>query len=44
MKIEKSKGFTQGEQSVAKICEKSFLSLWSYPNLFYKKTKNYAMF
>lgn len=39
MKIEKSKGFTQGEQGVAEICEKSFLSLWSYPNLFYEKNK-----
>lgn len=39
MKIEKSKGITAGEKKVAQICEKSFLSLWSYPNLFYKTNK-----
>ena len=39
MEIKKSKGFTLGEQKVAQICENSFLSLWSYPNLFYSPNK-----
>lgn len=32
-KIEKSKGMTKSEEYLARLCEKSFLSLWSYPNL-----------
>lgn len=39
MKIEKSKGLTVGERKVAQICERSCLSLWSYPNLFYSPNK-----
>jgi hypothetical protein len=32
--IVKSSGLTPSEQYLAKLCEKSFLSVWSYPNLF----------
>ena len=34
MKIIKSNGITEGEKLVAKLCEKSFLKLWSYANLY----------
>jgi hypothetical protein len=30
----KSKGMTESEKYLAKLCEKSFLSLWSYPNVY----------
>ena len=30
----KSKGLTESERYLANLCEKSFLSLWSYPNVF----------
>lgn len=32
--IEKSFGQTSSERYLATICEKTFLSLWSYPNLY----------
>jgi hypothetical protein len=32
--INKSSGTTPTEEYLAKICEKTFLSLWSYPNLY----------
>jgi hypothetical protein len=32
--IEKSAGTTASEQYLARLCKNSFLSLWSYPNLF----------
>jgi len=35
----KSQGLTPSEQYLARLCEKSFLSLWSYPNLYYNKNK-----
>lgn len=34
----KSRGLTRSEQTLAEICERSFLSLWSYANLFKKKS------
>ena len=34
MKIIKSNGITEGEKLVAELCEKSFLKLWSYANLY----------
>ena len=37
--IHKSFGANRSEQFLAKLCEKSFLNLWSYPNLFYSKGK-----
>lgn len=38
MLINKSKGLTHSERFLAKLAEKTFLYLWSYPNL-YKKDK-----
>lgn len=35
--IIRSEGITEGERQVARLCEKSFFSLWSYPNLFKQK-------
>jgi SEC-C motif-containing protein len=32
--LSKSKGITTGERFLGKLCEKSFLSLWSYPGVF----------
>ncbi|WP_437512369.1 hypothetical protein [Sorangium sp. So ce1099] len=32
--IEKSSGLTPSEKYLKQLCERSFLSLWSYPNLF----------
>ncbi len=34
MKIRKSVGTTRSEQTLASLCERSFLKLWSYPNPF----------
>lgn len=34
MPSEKSKGENESEQKLAKLCEKTFLSMWSYPNVF----------
>lgn len=39
MKISKSKGITDSEKVLSFLCEKSFLSLWSYPNLYKDKGK-----
>jgi hypothetical protein len=36
---ERNQGTTPSEQYLAKLCERSFLSLWSYPNLYFKKGK-----
>jgi len=36
----KSQGQTPSEQYLAKLCQKSFLSLWSYPNLFNDKGRS----
>lgn len=35
--IEKSKGENAGERLVAKLCDNTFLKLWSYPNLYNSK-------
>ncbi len=35
----KSEGITPSERYLRKLCERSFLSLWSYPNLFFEKGK-----
>jgi len=32
--INKSPGLTETERYLAKVCERTFLSLWSYPNLY----------
>jgi len=34
--VKKNIGLTQAEKYLGKLCEKSFLSLWSYPGLFRK--------
>jgi hypothetical protein len=34
MMFQKSQGLTASEQYLASLCNQSFLSLWSYPNLF----------
>lgn len=34
MEFRKSHGTTRSEQYLARLCERTFLSLWSYPNLF----------
>ena len=35
----KSQGITPSEQYLSRLCERSFLSLWSYPNLYSEKGK-----
>jgi hypothetical protein len=32
--LRKSHGTTDSEKYLAKLCQKSFLSMWSYPNVF----------
>jgi hypothetical protein len=39
MRFEKARGLTISEKILAELCEKSFLSLWSYPNLYRKPAK-----
>ena len=39
MRFRKSEGLTASEQALAGLCDKSFLQLWSYPNLFRKPGK-----
>jgi hypothetical protein len=34
MAVVRSKGSTPSEQYLARLCERSFLSLWSYPNVY----------
>ena len=34
MAITKSKGLSGTEEVLAELCEKTFLKLWSYPNLY----------
>jgi hypothetical protein len=36
----KSEGLTESERYLANLCEKSFLSLWSYPNVFRDQGRN----
>jgi len=38
-KITKSPGQNKSEEYLAKLCDKTFLSLWSYPNLYRAKGK-----
>lgn len=37
--FEKARGLTASEKVLADLCGKSFLSLWSYPNLYRKSGK-----
>jgi hypothetical protein len=37
--ISKSSGLTPTENVLAALCEKSFLRLWNYPNLYYAPGK-----
>ena len=39
MRFKKSEGLNASEQVLAELCEKSFLKLWTYPNLFRKPAK-----
>ena len=39
MRIKRSTGLTPSEELLAKLCDRSFLSLWSYPNLFRRPGK-----
>ena len=39
MKIEKSKGITPTEQRLSSLCERTFLKLWSWPNLYKQDRK-----
>jgi hypothetical protein len=39
MRFRKGKGLTPSERLLARLCERSFLSVWSYPNLFRKAAK-----
>lgn len=34
-----TRGFTESERYLAKLCESSFLSLWSHPNVFKKRNR-----
>jgi hypothetical protein len=36
----KGEGFTTSERYLANLCEKSFLSLWSYPSIFRDQGKS----
>ena len=42
MPITKSRGQSPSEQYLAKLCDKTFLSLWSYPNLYKAPGKELA--
>ncbi|MCP3402156.1 hypothetical protein [Bradyrhizobium sp. CCGB20] len=39
MRFKKSEGQTASEKMLAELCDKSFLQLWTYPNLFRKPGK-----
>lgn len=39
MRFQRSEGLTESEKILAELCEKSFLKLWTYPNLFRKPAK-----
>ena len=39
MRFQKATGLTASEQFLAELCDGSFLSLWSYPNLYRKQGK-----
>jgi hypothetical protein len=42
MRFKRSGGLTASEQLLAELCDKSFLKLWTYPNLFRKPGKELA--
>lgn len=42
MRFKRSEGLTPSEQLLAEICDRSFLKLWTYPNLFKKQSKELA--
>lgn len=42
MRYKKSQGLTPSEAVLSDLCEKSFLSLWTYPNLFRQAGKELA--
>lgn len=42
--FEKARGLTASEKVLADLCGKSFLSLWSYPNLYRKSGKELTDF
>lgn len=39
MAIQKSEGYTETEKMLARLCEDTFLKLWSYPNPYKEDTK-----
>ncbi len=39
MRFKRSEGLTESEQLLAKLCDESFLKLWTYPNLYKKRAK-----
>ncbi|WP_315701878.1 MULTISPECIES: hypothetical protein [unclassified Bradyrhizobium] len=39
MRFQRSEGLTASEKILAELCDRSFLKLWTYPNLFRKPTK-----
>lgn len=39
MRFQRSEGLTASEKVLAELCDKSFLKLWTYPNLFRKPSK-----
>jgi hypothetical protein len=39
MRFQRSEGLTASEQVLAELCDKSFLKMWTYPNLFRKPSK-----
>ncbi len=39
MLFKRSEGLTASEQLLAELCDRSFLKLWTYPNLFKKPSK-----
>jgi hypothetical protein len=42
MRFKRSEGLTPSEQLLADLCDRSFLKLWTYPNLFKKPSKELA--
>jgi hypothetical protein len=39
MRFKRSEGLTASEQVLARLCDDSFLKLWTYPNLYKKRAK-----
>jgi hypothetical protein len=42
MRFKRSEGLTPSEKVLADLCDRSFLKLWTYPNLYYKRAKELA--